>query len=58
MKKSTFWIIMAAISIILAAHAALTLQFIKAIIGITTCCASLVVGSWYEREEREQEEKH
>ena len=57
MKKSTFWIIVAAISIILAAHAALTLQFIKAIIGITTCCASLVVGAWYERKEKEQEQR-
>lgn len=56
MKKSTFWIIVAAISIILAAHHALTHGVLQAMFGCTICCASLVVGAWYER--KEQEEKH
>lgn len=58
MKKSKFWIIVAAISIIFAVHSTYNLDFIQAMIGCTTCCASLVIGAWYEREEREQKEKH
>lgn len=53
MKKSTFWIIVAAISIIFAVHSACNLDFIQAMISCAACCASLVVGAWYEREERE-----
>lgn len=58
MKKSTFWVIVAAISIIFAVHSTYNLDFIQAMIGCASCCASLVVGAWYEREEREQKEKH
>ena len=54
MEKSTFWIIVAAISIIFAAHNALTCNVIQAIFGCTLCCSSLVIGAWHEREEREQ----
>ena len=52
MKKSTFWIIVAAISIIFAANAALSCEIITAMTGITLGCASLVVGAWYERKEK------
>lgn len=58
MKKSTFWTICAAISIIFAVHSVYNLDFIQAMISCTSCCASLVIGAWYEREEREQKEKH
>ena len=58
MKKSTFWMVVAIIAIIFATHAACTCQLIPAMTGITTCCSSLVVGAWYERKEREQEENH
>ena len=54
MKKSTFWIIVAAISIIFAAYYALNHGVLQAMFGCTSCCASLVVGAWYERKEREQ----
>ena len=57
MKKSTFWIIIAAISIILAAYYALNHGVLQAMFGCTACCASLVIGAWYEREEREQEQR-
>jgi hypothetical protein len=53
MKKSTFWTIVAVISIIFAAYYALNHGVLQAIFGCTACCASLVVGAWYEREERE-----
>lgn len=58
MKKSTFWIIVAAIAIVFTIHAVCNIDFIQAMIGVTTCCASLVIGAWYERKEREQEENH
>lgn len=58
MKKSTFWTIIAVISIILAVYSVMNMNVIQAMIGCATCCASLVVGAWYEREEREQEENH
>lgn len=58
MKKSTFWIIIAAISIIFAAHNALTCNIIQAMLGCTLCCSSLVIGAWHEREEREQKVNH
>ena len=51
MKKSTFWIIVAAISIIFAVHSVSNLDIIQAMVGCATCCASLVVGAWYERKE-------
>ena len=56
MKKSKFWIIVAATSIICAAYYALNHGVLQTMFGCTMCCASLVVGAWYEREEREQEE--
>ena len=56
MKKSTFWIIVAAISIIFTIHAVCNIAFIQAMVGCASCCASLVVGAWYERKEREQYE--
>ena len=52
MKKSTFCIILAAISIIFAANAALSCEIITAMTGITLGCSSLVVGAWYERKEK------
>ena len=58
MKKSTFWLIVAAISIALAAYYVLNHSVLQAMIGCASCCASLVIGAWYEREEKEQEEKH
>lgn len=58
MKKSTFWTIVAVISIIFAAHYALNNGVLQAMFGCTTCCASLVIGAWYEREEREEKENH
>ena len=51
MKKSTFWIIVAAISIIFAVHSVMNMNVIQAMIGCATCCSSLVVGAWYERKE-------
>ena len=54
MKKSTFWIIVAVISIIFAIHSVMNMNVIQAMIGCATCCASLVVGAQYEREEKEQ----
>ena len=58
MKKSIFWLIIAIISLIFAIHNALTCNIIQAILGCTICCSSLVIGAWYEREEREQKENH
>ena len=58
MKKSTFCIIVAAISIMFAAYYALNHGVLQAIFGCATCCASLVFGAYYEKEEREQKEKH
>lgn len=58
MKKSTFWIIVAAISIVLAAYYAANHGVLQAMFGCATCCSSLVIGAWYEREEREQKENH
>lgn len=58
MKKSTFWLIVAAISIILAAYHALTHGVLQAMFGCTICCASLVVEAWCERKEREQKENN
>ena len=57
MKKSTFWIIVATIAIIFAVHSAMNMDVIQAMTDCASCCASLVVGAWYEREEREQKEK-
>ena len=54
MKKSTFWTIVAIISIIFAAHNALSCNILQSMFGCTICCSSLVIGAWYEREEREQ----
>jgi hypothetical protein len=51
MKKSTFWIIVAVISIIFAVHSVMNMNIIQAMIGCATCCSSLVVGAWYERKE-------
>ena len=58
MKKSTFWIIVAMISIIFAAYYALNCLILQSIFACATCCTSLVVGAWYEKEEREQEENY
>lgn len=58
MKKSTFWVIVAAISIIFAVHSIMNLNVIPAMFGCTACCASLVVGAWYEREEKEKQTKY
>ena len=52
MKKSTFWIIVAAISIILAAYYAANHGVLQAMFGCAICCSSLVVGAWYERKEK------
>lgn len=54
MKKSKFWTICAAISIIFATHSVSNLDFIQAIVGCASCCTSLVIGAWYEREEKEE----
>lgn len=54
MKKSTFWIIVAVISIVFAVHSVMNMNVIQAMIGCATCCASLVVGAWYERKEKEE----
>ena len=54
MKKSTFWIIVAVISIVFAVHSVMNMNVIQAIISCATCCASLVVGAWYERKEKEE----
>lgn len=58
MKKSTFWIIVAAIAIIFAVHSVMNMDVIQAMIGCASCCASLVVGAWYEREEKEKQTKY
>lgn len=58
MKKSTFWIIVAAISIIFAVHSIMNLNVIPAMFACASCCASLVVGAWYEREEKEKQTKY
>lgn len=58
MKKSTFWIIVAAISIMFAAHNALSCNILQSIFGCATCCSSLVVEAWYERKEREEKEQN
>ena len=55
MKKSKLWLIVAIISIIFAAYYALNCLVIQGIFACATCCASLVIGAWYEREEKEQE---
>lgn len=54
MKKSTFWIIVAMISIIFAAYYALNCLILQSIFACATCCASLVVEAWYERKEKEE----
>lgn len=54
MKKSTFWIIVAVISIIFAIHSVINMNVIQAMFGCATCCSSLVVGAWYERKEKEE----
>ena len=54
MKKSTFWIIVAVISIVFAVHSIMNTNVIQAMIGCATCCSSLVVGAWYERKEKEE----
>ena len=54
MNKSKLWLIIAIISIIFAAHNALTCNIIQAILGCTLCCSSLVIGAWHEREEKKQ----
>lgn len=54
MKKSTFWIIVAVISIVLAAYYAANHSVLQAMFGCATCCASLVVEAWYERKEKEE----
>ena len=58
MKKSSFWTIIAIVAIVFAVHSACTLQILSSMICITTCCTSLVIGAWYERKEKEQEENH
>ena len=58
MNKSQVWIIIAAISIILAAYFALNCLVIQGIIGCAMCCSSLVIGAWHERKEREEKENH
>lgn len=54
MKKSTFWIVCAAISIMFTVHAVCNINFIQAMIGCATCCTSLVVGAYYERKENKE----
>lgn len=54
MKKSTFWIIVAAISIVLAAYYTANHGVLQAMFGCATCCSSLVVGAWYERKENKE----
>ena len=34
------------------------MNVLNTMFGCTGICASLVIGAWYEREEKEQEEKH
>ena len=58
MKKSTFWLIVAIISIIFAAHYALNCLIVQGVFACASCCASLVFGAYYEREEREEKENH
>lgn len=58
MKKSTFWIIAASVSIILAAYCALNNVILHAMFGCATCCVSLVFSAYYEREERTELVKH
>ena len=58
MKKSKPWLIGAIISIVFATYYALNCLIIQGIFACATCCSSLVVGAWYERGEREQEENH
>lgn len=58
MKKSTFWIIIAIISIIFATYYALNCLIVQGIFACATCCASLVIGAYYEREEREKQTKY
>lgn len=54
MKKSKFYCIVAIVSIIFAANYALNGEIIPALIGITLCCCSLVIGAHYEREENDK----
>lgn len=58
MKKSKLWLIVAMISIIFAAYYALNHGVLQAMFGCAACCASLVIGAWYEREEREEKENY
>ena len=58
MKKSKLWLIVAIISIVFATYYALNCLIVQGIFACATCCASLVIGAWYEREEREQEENY
>lgn len=58
MKKSTFWIIVTVISIIFTVHSLMNTDVIQAMFGCASCCASLVVGAWYEREEKEKQTKY
>lgn len=52
MKKSTFCIILVAISIIFAAC-----KIITEITGLILGCSSLVAGAWYERKEKRNQFK-
>lgn len=58
MKKSKLWLIVAIISIIFATYYALNCLIIQGIFACASCCTSLVIGAYYEREEREQEENY
>jgi hypothetical protein len=54
MKKSKLWLIVAIMSIIFATYYALNCLIIQGIFACASCCASLVIGAWYEREEKEK----
>lgn len=54
MKKSTFCIILAVVSIVFAANAALSCKIVTAMTGAIVCFSSLLAGAWYEREEKEE----
>lgn len=58
MKKSKLWLIVAIISIIFATYYALNCLIIQGIFACASCCISLVIGAYYEREEKEQEENY
>lgn len=58
MKKSTFWLIVAAVFLLFSIHSVYNMEVLNTMFGCAGICASLVVGAWYEREEKEQKENH